>query len=171
MMKLQVVDNFFDNLDRIESDLKKIKLYSRDEFNQKFNDTQSWPGFRSQMLHKENPILFELFLKEFVQKFNIRSYFEIQLYLHLRLAEDQEKDWIHKDEFSDSSLIVYLSQNLNSGTNFYQKVEDKEDMAIGMLKNRCILFDSNTYHKSKLNFGNNLDNGRLTMNGFISYKK
>ena len=169
-MKLQVVDNFFDNLERIESDLKKIKLYSRDEFNQKFNDTQSWPGFRSQVLHKENPILFELFLKEFVQKFNIKSYFEINLYLHLRLKDDQEKDWIHKDEFSHSSLIVYLSQNLDSGTNFYQETKDKEDMVISMLKNRCILFDSNTNHKSKLNFGNNLEDGRLTMNGFISYK-
>ena len=169
-MKLQVVDNFFVNLERIESDLKKIKLYSMDEFNEKFNDTQSWPGFRSQMLHKENPILFELFLKEFLQKFNIKSYFEINLYLHLRLKDDQEKDWIHKDEFSHSSLIVYLSQNLDSGTNFYQETKDKEDMVISMLKNRCILFDSHTNHKSKLNFGNNLEDGRLTMNGFISYK-
>jgi hypothetical protein len=168
-MKLQVVDNFFDNLERIESDLKKIKLYSMDEFNEKFNDTQSWPGFRSQMLHKENPILFELFLKEFLQKFNIKSYFEINLYLHLRLKDDQEKDWIHKDN-CNSSLIVYLSQNLDSGTNFYQETKDKEDMVISMLKNRCILFDSHTNHKSKLNFGNNLEDGRLTMNGFISYK-
>jgi len=169
-MKLQVVDNFFDNLERIESDLKKIKLYSMDEFNQKFNHTQSWPGFRSQVLHKENPILFELFLKEFVQKFNIKSDFEINLYLHLRLKDDQEKDWIHKDEFYHSSLIVYLSQNLDSGTNFYQETKNKEDMVISMLKNRCILFDSHTNHKSRLNFGNNLEDGRLTMNGFISYK-
>ena len=170
-MKLQVVDNFFDNLNRIESDLKKIKLYSQEEFNKKFNDTQTWPGFRSQAIHIENPILFELFLKEFIQKFDMRGYFEINLYLHLRLQEDQQKDWIHKDTPYDASLIVYLNENLDSGTNFYQGIKDKEDMVIGMLKNRCILFDATVNHKSRLNFGNNIDDGRLTMNGFISYKK
>jgi hypothetical protein len=170
-MILQVVDNFFDNLNRIESNLKKIKLYSQEEFNKKFNDTQTWPGFRSQAIHLENPILFELFLKEFTQKFNLRGYFEINLYLHLRLQEDQQKDWIHKDNPHDASLIIYLNENLDSGTNFYQDTNDKEDMVIGMLKNRCILFNSMVNHKSRLNFGNNLEDGRLTMNGFIKYKK
>lgn len=170
-MKLQVVDNFFDNLNRIEADLKKIKLYSQEEFNKKFNRTQNWPGFRSRELHIEHPILFELFIKEFHLKFNVKKNMEIFLYLHLRLEDDQKKDWIHKDTDHDASLIVYLSQNLNSGTSFYQEETDTEDMTIGMLKNRCILFDSRINHKSKLNFGTNLENGRLTMNGFINYIK
>jgi hypothetical protein len=101
----------------------------------------------------------------------MRGYFEINLYLHLRLQEDQQKDWIHKDTPHDASLIVYLNENLDSGTNFYQGIKDKEDMVIGMLKNRCILFDATVNHKSRLNFGNNIDDGRLTMNGFIKYKK
>jgi len=46
-MKLQVVDNFFDNFNLIEKEFKKIKLYSLEEFNKNFKNNNNWPGFRS----------------------------------------------------------------------------------------------------------------------------
>ncbi len=168
-MKLQVVDNFFDNFQNIEQEIKKISLYPRDEFNKKFGDAQKWPGFRSEAIHKSSPLLFNLFLKEFKQKFLCQQEFNIDFYLHLRLGEDQEKDWIHKDP-SHMGLIIYLKDHKESGTDFYYEDSDDIHMSIRSVKNRCILFDAATRHKSILNYGKNLEEGRLTLNGFIYFK-
>jgi hypothetical protein len=168
-MKLQVVDNFFDNFNLIEKEFKKIKLYSLEQFNKNFKNNSNWPGFRSAPLYEDNPFLFNLFLKEFKIKFNWSLPIYIDFYMHLRLYEHQKEDWVHKDS-SDLGLIIYLNNNLDSGTNFYLDNQEKPDMSIKMVKNRCILFDSKINHKSSLNFGKDINDGRLTLNGFISLK-
>tara|TARA_R110000803_G_C11887133_1_gene310493 strand:+ start:350 stop:859 length:510 start_codon:yes stop_codon:yes gene_type:complete len=169
-MKLQVIDNFFDNYSRIEPEFKKIKLYNLKDFNDEFKDNQEWPGFRSEAIHQGNPFLFELFLKEFKQKFEMHMPFAVDLYLHLRLGQDQVKDWIHKDLACQLGMIIYLTDNLESGTNFYKDNSEVPNTTVNMVKNRAILFDSQTDHKSMLNFGNSLDDGRLTLNGFVHLK-
>ena len=63
--------------------------------------------------------------------------------------------------------IVNLSKtNLKSGTILY----DKDDNIITeskFVQNRAILFDSRYRHMATTNYGNNIDNGRLTLNAFF----
>ena len=85
-----------------------------------------------------------------------------------RLDEDNKKDWIHTDP-DDYTMIVFLSKtNLKSGLNIYDENE-QVTQNIKFLQNRAVIFNSKQYHKSSLNYGDNIDNGRLTLNCFINF--
>ena len=170
-MNTIIVDNFFDNFNNIKDSFKSIQLFNQEEFNKKFNDTETWPGFRSEQLHIENPFLFNLIIKEIYSKFGQSSFnnrnINVKSHIHLRLAEDNKKDWIHKDPFF-ATLMVFLSEtNLKSGTCLYDENKNVTD-TINFVQNRALLFDSKKYHKSLNNYGDNLQNGRLTLNCFIN---
>ena len=86
--------------------------------------------------------------------------------VHLRLKEDNEKDWIHTDP-DDLTMIVFLGKtNLNSGLSLYN-IDKEETTSIKYVQNRAVIFDGRNLHKSSLNFGDNIENGRLTLNCFI----
>jgi Rps23 Pro-64 3,4-dihydroxylase Tpa1-like proline 4-hydroxylase len=40
-------------------------------------------------------------------------------------------------------------------------------VSVKSIKNRCVFFDSRIRHGSILNYGNDINDGRLTINGFI----
>jgi hypothetical protein len=169
-MKTIIIDNFFDNFQNIENEFKNITLYNQNEYNQKLNLTDTWPGKRSEPLHKVNPFLFNLFLKEFDNKFDNffkNKYFTVRTSIHLRLNDDDEKDWIHTDKEYQYTLLVYLSEtNLSSGTLIYD--QNKNVITdIKFVKNRALLFDARYLHKSSKNFGNDIKTGRLTFNAFF----
>jgi hypothetical protein len=174
-MKTIIVDNFFDNFNLIENEFKKIKLYTREEFNNLHESItgtkETWPGYRSWLLSEVNPFLFNLFLKEFDIKFDNffnGKLFKAKTHIHLRLKEDEEKDWIHTDDPAHYSFLVYLSKtNLDSGTQlFNEKNELITD--IKFVQNRAVLFDSKYNHRSKGNHGTDIHNGRLTFNAFFN---
>ena len=56
-MIFRQVENFFPRLDLILPEIKKIKLYSEDEYNKFYNTKESWPGLRSKNLIEENIFL------------------------------------------------------------------------------------------------------------------
>ncbi len=170
-MKHIVIDNFFDKFNFIKNEFKKIPRYEKDEFNKMFRDQQTWPGKRSAFILNTHPFLFNLFLKEF-SKFNFDlSSHSVTLYTHLRLVQDEVKDWIHKDTSTEYSCIVYLSEtNLNSGTYFYS--ENKEIVSdIKFVQNRAVLFDGRYFHSAYGHHGYTQDDGRLTLNSFITKVK
>ena len=105
-------ENFFTNLDYILPELYKIKLYTKDEFNKKF-DKQQWPGLRSEPLPDYHPILTSYILDN-LKNLPIFSNtkFRLGMYLHLRLPEDDPKDWIHKDEGEDFAGLIYLNKTI-----------------------------------------------------------
>jgi len=169
-MKMIIVENFFDNFENIKNEFKKIKLYNIEEFNKNFDRNETWPGFRSEVLDVENPFLFNLLIREIFLKFGKETFYNnniiVKSHIHLRLKDDDEKDWIHKDE-GFKTLIIYLSEtNLNSGTCLY---DDNENLTttVNFVQNRAFLFDCKTNHKSMSNYGKNIENGRLTLNCFI----
>ena len=164
---IQIVENFLDDLPLIEQNIKKIKLYNVEDFNKEFNTQQTWPGFRSNFLVKENIFLQALFLKEFRSKINYQGNFTLDLHIHLRLAGDQGKDFIHTDFPKRYSCIIYLNDNTDSGTNFYASNSDTLLVSVKSIKNRCVFFESRIRHGSILNYGNDINDGRLTINGFI----
>ena len=48
-MIFRQVENFFPRLDLILPEIRKIKLYSEDEYNKFYNTKESWPGLRSKI--------------------------------------------------------------------------------------------------------------------------
>ena len=168
--KVMIVDNFFDNFDVIENHFKKIPLYELKDFREKFNSKESWPGYRSGFIDIEQPFLWNLTIKEFGHKIgdfiNNKKFEDVKSFLHLRL--DKQNDWIHIDSV-DITMITYLSKtNLKSGTAFYDE-NDNQIADAKFVQNRAVLFDGNIAHSSIQNYGDNIENGRLTMNTFFRY--
>jgi hypothetical protein len=161
-----IIDNFFNNFNLIKDSFKNIQMFKKEEHP---DLNENWPGFRSKRLHEESPFLFNLFLRELFLKTNFfeNKSLNIKLNLHLRLKKDNSKDWVHTDNNFDYSLLVYLSEtNLKSGTVFYDENE-KITSTVNFLQNRAVIFDSKILHKSLNCYGNNINDGRLTLNGFI----
>lgn len=173
-MKAIVVDNFFDNFKNIEESLKKIPLYNLKQYNKKFPRMGDWPGYRSGDLSVVHPILHNLLIKEIFDKFKIdffssAKFIEIKSVLHLRTLDSGE-DWIHKDT-AQKTLLIYLSKtNLESGTFLYEE-DANPSTIVKFIQNRALLFDCDIKHRSISNYGNNIDDGRLTLNCFINSKK
>ena len=95
--------------------------------------------------------------------------FLMKAHIHLRLEEDDEKDWIHKDQ-SFASILIYLSEtNLLSGTCLYDESKNITN-TINFVQNRAFLFNGKTNHMALNNHGTDINNGRLTLNCFI-YKE
>ena len=167
-----IIENFFDNFKNIKDSFKKIPLYSLKEYNKKFHKYENWPGKRSRALHDDYPFLFNLIMKELNTKtplFKDRL-LTINSFIHLRLNEDTDKDWIHVDP-DDYTLMVYLSEtNLKSGTAIYPDEENIPNTTVGFVQNRAVLFRGKQRHKAINSYGNNLENGRLTLNCFINVR-
>ena len=169
--RIIVVDNFFDNFDNIKDRFKEISLYSLDEFIKLTQENkQEWPGKRSLDFYKTEPFLFNLILNEFHTKFdnffNNRKFW-CKSYAHLRLSEDNKKDFIHTDP-ANYSLLIYVSKtNLNSGTCFYDD-NNNITQTVNFVQNRAVLFPGYIKHSSLINHGINIDDGRLTLNAFFN---
>ena len=170
-MQLYQKENFFTNLDYILPELHKIKLYNKDEFNKKF-DQQQWPGLRSEPLTNYHPILTSHILDNLKHLPIFKNMkFKLNMYLHLRLPEDDANDWIHKDTNDDYAALIYLNEtNLSSGTLIY---DDSKNIVndIKYVKNRLICYSANYNHKGYGYFGDSVKNGRLTLNLFMKEVK
>jgi|TARA_B100000035_G_scaffold108225_1_gene91832 hypothetical protein len=167
-MIFRQVENFFPRLDLILPEIRKIKLYSEDEYNKFYDTKESWPGLRSKNLIEEN-----IFLYDYVnyllttKKLMTKGSYKITSNIHLRLQDDNKKDWIHKDK-CDLAALIYLSDtNFNSGTYLY---DDNGSIIndIKFLQNRCILYSAQYSHKGYGHHGINVHDGRLTLNLFLN---
>jgi hypothetical protein len=159
-------ENILPYLDNYLDEIHKIKLFNQEEYNNKYKDDQTWPGYRSANLHLENKFLSFLILQNVTKVFSINNY-SINLYVHLRTKEESTKDWVHVDSPIDYSFLIYLNEsNLNSGTCLY---DDNKNMIadIKYVKNRFVLFNGSYNHMGYGHFGENSVNGRLTINGFM----
>ena len=125
-----------------------------------------WPGVRSDKLIKASPFLYLNLLNQAEINLGLDKslYNDIDAYISVRYDTDNDKDFIHKD--SCDTIIIYLSPtNLQSGTTLYTE-DDNVLVDVSFKQNTAIYFDGDIKHKSKLNFGDNIDNGRMTINIF-----
>jgi hypothetical protein len=174
-MKQQIIikEKFLFALENILPEIQKIPLYTKEEFNLKFKETQNWPGLRSQALNFENPILFNFILRHILEidyfKIN-KPKIKIWMYIHLRRNNDSSRDWVHQDSH-DHAMLIYLNKtNVTSGTYIY----DKEKNIIGDIKyvqNRMAMYNGNYFHMGYGHFGENSVDGRLSVNCFINELK
>lgn len=179
---IAVYDNFFSNnvFQAVYERAKKIELHTAEEHIQKYG-IGYWPGTRSFRLGEEDPLLNSIFC-DTLHSHHIfhRSVIMLDSFVHLRLDDANEGDYVHSDP-NDFSVVVYLSQtNLSSGTKFFfdtpeskREVEKKNlENDTGFVKcvqNRAVIFHGSIPHIAYNNHGSNIDNGRLTMNGFMNY--
>ena len=174
-MRTMVVDDFFNNFSAFKDEFKKITRYRADQHSEV--DDNAWRGERSEDLTYSNKFLASLFINEFNSKFNnfLPDSYAFKLYTHLYLKKD-EKMIIHKDSshptYAAYSMLVYLSDtNLESGTALYGPTEKDLITDIKFVQNRAVIYDSNYLHAAISNYGDNEDNGRLTLNTFWFKKK
>ena len=175
MFNTIIIENFFDNFEYLENHFKKIPLLKYNNYPQihKATKTEKWPGQRSLPLQINHPFLTQLMVKEIGQKSDsvnlINKPWSVNASIHLRLDDDNEGDFIHTDA-SDLTMIVFLGKtNLDSGLNLYDN-NNQEIEQIKYDQNRAMIFHSRRFHKSHLNFGDNIDNGRLTLNCFLEFE-
>ena len=163
--------DFIPYIDQVYSSCKnKISLFKVEDHSELNNQetTDSWPGKRSLNLSEVEPFLYLQLMHLIESKFNLvlSNYKSIDAYIHLRLKEDDTKDWIHIDP--TDTILIYLSPtNLFSGTSFYSD-DDKEIAAIKFVQNSAIFFNGQIKHKSVSNYGENLEDGRMTINIFCN---
>jgi arsenate reductase-like glutaredoxin family protein len=112
-----IVDNFF-------SDPLKIKKIS-DNLDFKKNPLGEWPGERSNELHKINfnffnylnlKILSLIYPKDFHKiNFSANSTFQ-------KISKERypHEGWVHKDNPSEITAIIYLSEHENCGTSLWK---------------------------------------------------
>jgi hypothetical protein len=165
---IRIVDNFFDYYSWDYYDcIKKLPFYNVDEFHKKTGLTgQSWPGVRTESVQEIAPFLFLNVVELMKRKLGMDiSRKGNGMFCHARFANDKP-DWIHTDP--GYTLLVFMSPtNLESGTAFFDNKDNMVDR-IGFVHNRAILFDGQQYkHMSLKNFGDNLDNARMTINTFF----
>ena len=164
-----IVDNFFDNFKDIEKAFYQHEFFDREKYPlEEGEHTGNWPGFRTRPLSKCNPFLDQLFIQTFLKKVDYgNTSFFVSSYLHSRWKD--HGDWIHKDNTkSQFSGLVYLSPtNLESGTRFFDE-QEREIADVKFVQNRFVFFNGEYNHMSIGYHGTNFNNGRLTLNAFLT---
>ena len=130
-----------------------------------------YPGVRTEVLKNILPILDSSLIHYVLEQklpFTTRPFTYWQ-YAHLRVEKDNKNDYIHIDFNNHFAWLIYLSEtNLNSGTKFYTN-DDDEHTLVRFVQNRFVIFNSDIRHVSWNNHGKDLNDGRLTINGFCNY--
>jgi|TARA_R100001460_G_scaffold41830_3_gene77645 hypothetical protein len=165
------VEDFIPRLDFILPELKKIKLYDQESLNSLRGTTETFPGFRSLPLVETNPFLFEYinFLMFFNRLIKPEEVKFITHFIQLRLEEDNKKEFIHRDFYELASLVYLSETNLNSGTRLYD-INKNIINDFKFVKNRLIMYSGIYLHMGYGHHGTDIENGRLTLNSFITLK-
>ena len=186
--KIVVYDDFLPKniLDAINQELPKLKYYNdKDhpmmEVDKEFITVKGehkygkWPGIRTNSLTLVSPVIDKLILNTLESKKSefTKNKFTYVNFAHLRVASDNEEDFIHQDEICNFSWLLYMSKtNLNSGTKMYTDCDsdkDKHEYFVEFVQNRFVLFDSLIPHMAWGNHGKDFTDGRVTINGFCTY--
>ena len=158
-----------------EGVLKKIKtldfLEDKNHPDIPNGSNEHWPGVRTRLLDDVAKTTNRIILKAIKETGNpyIWNAFNYKLYAHLKLATDKGEDYIHQDGDWDFAFLYYVSDtHLDSGTKFYFNDEDKnnEHTLVKFVQNRLLIYDAKIPHCPWGKYGNNLSDGRLTLNGF-----
>tara|TARA_R110001632_G_scaffold58688_1_gene142774 strand:- start:373 stop:900 length:528 start_codon:yes stop_codon:yes gene_type:complete len=174
---LIVMDNFFKpwELGVVEKELKKEKFYN--EKNHPGNEeTARYPGTKTDLFCRVHPLLDAFIISRLDAKQTVFTShpYSVKQVAHLRLDGDDAQEYIHQDKPFDWAYLIYMSDtNLDSGTKMYESLtskKDEENIFVKFVYNRIVLFDVSVPHMAWGNHGKSFKDGRLTINGFCSYK-
>jgi hypothetical protein len=170
-MKALQIENFFENIDIVYKECKKLKFYTKEEHPQNEKTiTTKWPGKRTHELGQCHPLLKYFFTKYYFLNNLITDEDKVSFYVHARFAGDDKEEWIHKDLANKSASLIYLSNtNLESGTRIYSENEEKDEMIndFKFVQNRLVMYSGTYPHRAYGSHGTTIDDCRLTLNVFI----
>ena len=128
-----ILDNFFQEPEKVIKFANSLK-YTEDKFGQ-------YLGVRSELLHLNHMPFFEKFgikiltvMYPSIKQFTFNCSLSFQ-----KISKDFiNKGWVHRDEITDFTAIVYLSKHKNCGTSIFDSKEvcstlkdiNKKDMYI-----------------------------------------
>lgn len=126
LFPITCVDNFYSNPDKIREFALSLDYGKADKSN--------YPGVRTQLLHKIDPVFFDMFCKKIFSLFfdlNLHTFeWEVQTSFQKIYKYDSPEEyfnevnsgWTHLDVEQILAGVIYLnpSPNLDSGTSFYK---------------------------------------------------
>jgi|14_taG_2_1085336.scaffolds.fasta_scaffold03629_8 hypothetical protein len=175
---IYIQDNFLDDssFKLLDKEVRKMEFFNQDNDPHILQDAV-YPGYRTDDWSKKYPLL-DSYIIRLIERsgspFTQQGRWEQNQYAYMRLSKDEEGEYRHTDPY-DWAYLIYMSKtNLNSGTKFFETLDDKKELeplegeiaSAGFVQNRLVMFDCNIPHRSWGNHGTNFENGRLTINGF-----
>ena len=158
-----VVDNFFEDVDKIIDLSKKLKYYPATK------ETDNWPGIRTESLHLNHYDLFRNIILKILNYYhpNAQVKYDNSLICFSKLKYgDKGKTRFHYDGDTALATIIYLSEgNIETGTTLFNK-NKKKQIIVGNEFNSMVSYDGSKYH-GFTSLKPLREKERLTLNVFI----
>lgn len=190
-VRYTIKDDFFLDPDDIREQLMQFDFHDMHEH----YSNATFPGKRGPNLQEALPDLFYGVQDKLCELAGVSTdkVLAYGLQAQLCLAEDNEKNWLHRDimywvHHQPTHVgVIYLTPNPQStgGTIIFDPPEewvdtgDTEDdnfppetfiplITMENKYNRCIQYDAEQFHRADTYFGDSKENGRLTLAHFLS---
>ena len=166
-------EGFLPRADALRQWALRQRFHDADEYRRRFGGDESWPGRRTRPLHDLRPRLVDEVASRVLTGL-LRMppcRYRINCTFQLTTAADGDS-WIHVDSGPyQLAGLVYLTPDppLDAGTLFYERRDGEFRITdvIANRYNRCVVFDTQRYHKSGRYFGDQPASARLTLPFFI----
>ena len=157
-----VVDNFFEDVDKIISLSKNLKYTPATEID-------NWPGVRTESLHLDHYGLFDNIILKILNYYypaaQVKYNKSLVCFSKLKYG-DKGKSRFHYDGDTVLAAIVYLSEgDIKTGTTLFNK-DKKEQIIVGNEFNSMVSYDGSKYH-GFTSLEPLREKERLTLNVFI----
>lgn len=175
-LKLLVKDNFLDNPNDIRNIALSIDTWRHHSY---FNGTVGWKGYRSRPLqcYKNSTLnkISEDILSEIKKVFFLSENYLITTFFHMANLETKQEclhlipDKYHKDPAAEVAGVLYLTPNpppFKCGTSILDPWQDKI-IDVENVYNRIVAYKTNIVHAITDLFGNDFQDGRMTLNFFV----
>ena len=162
MYSTMVVDNFFEDVDKIISLSKNLKYTPATEID-------NWPGVRTESLHLDHYGLFDNIILKILNYYypaaQVKYNKSLVCFSKLKYG-DKGKSRFHYDGDTVLGAIVYLSEgDIKTGTTLFNK-DKKEQIIVGNEFNSMVSYDGSKYH-GFTSLEPLREKERLTLNVFI----
>ena len=162
MYSTMVVDNFFEDVDKIISLSKNLKYTPATEID-------NWPGVRTESLHLDHYGLFDNIILKILNYYypaaQVKYNKSLVCFSKLKYG-DKGKSRFHYDGDTVLAAIVYLSEgDIKTGTTLFNK-DKKEQIIVGNEFNSMVSYDGSKYH-GFTSLEPLREKERLTLNVFI----
>ena len=162
MYSTMVVDNFFEDVDKIISLSKNLKYTPATEID-------NWPGVRTESLHLDHYGLFDNIILKILNYYypaaQVKYNKSLVCFSKLKYG-DKGKSRFHYDGDTTLAAIIYLSEgDIKTGTTLFNK-DKKEQIIVGNEFNSMVSYDGSKYH-GFTSLEPLKEKERLTLNVFI----
>tara|TARA_Y100000114_G_C11609374_1_gene254343 strand:+ start:62 stop:568 length:507 start_codon:yes stop_codon:yes gene_type:complete len=161
MLPTIIVDNFFDDVEKIIKLSKTLEYYPR-------NKNENWPGLRTKSLHLTNYGLFNDIVLKILNYYYPSSqlkYSDAYVGFSKLKYGDKGKTRFHYDDDTKVAAVIYLSNgDMKSGTTLFHTEKEKQ-IVVANKFNTMVAYDGKKYHG--FTSLKTVKKERLTLNIFV----